>query len=144
MTRELKRIDGGDLSELLDSGRNGAVVAYLARLQPSCHSDPAGALIEAAAAKCGDWIAFSPSFREYKYLALITNRTVFALGIGMNCVCYQVPKRLHTTALATGAVEANEIGPNWVRFELFRSDWPTPDLPFWTLRSYAAARESGE
>jgi len=144
MIRESHRIDGGALADLVDAGRNAAVIAYLARFQPSCHSDPAAALISAAVARCGDWIVFSPSFTEYKYVALITNRTVFALGIGANSVCYRVPGQLHGTALTTGAVEASEIGRDWVRFELFRADWPAPDLLFWTLRSYAAVRNSSE
>ena len=141
MTRDPKCIDGGDLAELIDASRNQDVAVYLAQQRPSCHSDTGVALIRSAEA-CGDWVAFSPSFRRCSYVALVTNRTVFALGIGQRSVCYRVPQTLHATALATGATEADEIGRGWVRFELFRADWPTPDLPFWTLRAYAAAKDA--
>ena len=36
---------------------------------------------------------------------------------------------------------AVELGMDWVSFSLFEADWPAVDLPFWTLRAYAAARE---
>jgi hypothetical protein len=133
-----RHIDGGDLAELVDASRSRDVAAYLAEHRPSCHSDTGDALLRSAEG-CGDWVAFSPSFRQCRYVALVTNRTVFALGLGQRSVCYRIPGRLRATALATGAVGAGEIGPDWVRFELFRADWPTPDLPFWTLRAHAAA-----
>lgn len=133
-------VEGGELADLVDAGRNADVAAYLAETRPSCHSDTGDALIRSAE-KCGDWVAFSPSFQQCRYVALVTNRTVFALGLGQRSVCYSLRNRLHDTALASGAIEAPEIGPDWVRFELFRADWPAPDLPFWTLKAYATARE---
>jgi len=132
-------IDGGDLGALVDADRNRDCVHYLARHQPSCHSDPGEALIRSAE-KCGDWIAYSPSFGQLRYVALVTDRRIFALGLGQRSVCYRLPPTLSAIAFRTGATEAGEIGSDWVRFELFRPDWPTPDLPFWTLKAYAAAR----
>jgi hypothetical protein len=79
---------------------------------------------------------------SYKYIALITNRVVFALAMGQGSVCFRVPAPFRETALATGAVAQPEIGRDWVRFELYRNDRPKPDIPFWTLRAYVAARES--
>jgi hypothetical protein len=140
MARDPKYVDGGDLAEWIDEARNGEVTRYLGEHRPSCHSEAGDALIRSAE-KCGEWFAFSPSFRQFGYVALVTNRTVFALGVGLRSVCYRVPQRLVATALATGAVEAREIGIQWVRFELFRDDWPETDLSFWTLNAYAAARE---
>jgi hypothetical protein len=140
MTRDPKYIDEGDLGELIDASRNRAVLSYLSQNQLSCHSDVADMLFRSTE-KCGEWLAFSPSFRQLKYVALVTNRTAFALGIGQRSICYRLPEILRTIAFSTGATEAREIGTNWVRFELFRVDWPTPDLPFWTLRAYVATRE---
>ena len=140
MVRDDRYVHGGDLVDLVDPASNSGVAAYLAEHRPSCHSDTGEALIHSAE-QCGDWVAFSPSFQQCRYVALVTNRTVFALGLGQRSVLYRLPHRLHATALATGAVDASEIGSDWVRFELFRPDWPTPDLAFWTLRAYAAARE---
>ena len=91
---------------------------------------------------CGDWVAFSPSFRQCLYVVLITDRVAFALGHGQRSVCYRLPDPLRATALATGAVAAADIGDDWVRFELYRPDWPAPDLPFWTLKAYAAVRSA--
>ena len=133
-------VDGGDLDGLLDPRPNRRVLAYLALCRPSCHSDTGSALIEAAE-KCGDWIAFSPSFAQCRYVALITGRRIFALGLGQRSACFRLPRALRKTARATGASRALEIGADWVGFSLFRADWPAVDLPFWTLRAYAAARE---
>jgi len=133
-------VDGGDLETLLDPRANRRVMAYLALAHPSCHSDTGGALIEAAE-KCGDSIAFSPSFAQCRYVALITRRRIFALGLGQRSACFRLPRALRKTARATGASRKPEIGADWVGFSLFKADWPAVDLPFWTLRAYAAARE---
>jgi mannose-6-phosphate isomerase-like protein (cupin superfamily) len=94
-----------------------------------------------AAEKCGDWTAFSPSFGQCLYVALITRGRIFALGLGQRSACFRLPGALRETALATGAAPALEIGADWVGFSLFEAGRPAPDLPFWTLRAYAAARE---
>ncbi len=140
MTAGTRRVNGGELSALLDADSNGDVMRYLAAHQPSCHDDTADALLRAAEG-CGEWVAYSPSFEQYRYVALVTNRRIFALGIGQRSVCCRLPQALRTTAVQTGAVAAGEIGPDWVRFDLFRTDWPRPDLAFWMLRAYAGARE---
>ena len=136
-------IDGGDLGELVDADDNRDVVRYLSEHRPSCHSDTGEALLRAAVEKCGEWIAYSPSLAQLRYVALVTNRRVFALGIGQCWVCYRLSHESYRIALQTGATEAGEIGTDWVRFALFRAGWPTPDLPFWTLSAYAAARGEG-
>jgi hypothetical protein len=137
-----RSVDGGDLGDLVDAGHDPDALRYLSEQRPSCHSDTADALIRAAA-QCGEWVVYSPSFQQLRYVALVTNRRIFALGLGQRSVCYRLPPRLRTIALHTGATAAGDIGTDWVRFELFRTDWPTPDLPFWTLRAYAAARADG-
>jgi hypothetical protein len=133
-------VDGGVLDDHIDLASNQDVVEFLERTQPSCHSDNAAILVEVAAEKCGEWIGFSPSFENYRYIALITNRNVFALGMGMDSLYFKVPDSLHATAMAAGALPAEQIGRNWIEIKLFRTDWPAPDVPFWTLKSYAAAR----
>lgn len=133
-------IDGGDLAERVDAERNRDALAYLAAHEPSCHSDTGEALMRAAE-PCGEWIAYSPSFRQCRYVALVTNRRIFALGLGQRFVCYRLPETLRAVALRTGAVAASDVGGDWVRFELFRSGWPSVDLPFWTREAYRAARE---
>jgi len=129
-----------DIASLVDAKPNRDVLAYLKKHEPSCHSDT-GEQIFRAANKCGDCTIFSPSFASFRYVALITNHRVFALGVGQFSACYRLPTDLRATALETGAVAAPEIGADWVRFELFQPNRPSPDLPFWTLRAYTAARE---
>lgn len=140
MSKTVPYRDGGDLAGLVDAADNADVVGYLAETRPSCHSD-VGDLLLRTAERCGDWLAYSPSFGQCRYVALIANRRIFALGIGQRSACFRLPPESRVIALQTGGVEATEIGGDWVRFELFRPDWPSPDLPFWTLRAYAAARE---
>jgi hypothetical protein len=133
-------MNGGDLYALVDGDWNRDTLRYLGEHQPSCHDEAAGELLRAAE-ECGEWLAYSPSFEQYRYVALITNRRVFALGLGQRSVCYRLSAPFRATAVHTGAVLAGDIGPDWVRFELFRVDWPKPDLAFWTLRAYAWARQ---
>ncbi len=140
MSRHPNLVDQGVLSDYIDVAANRDAFEFLERTQPSCHSDNASILIDAAISKCGEWIAYCPSFEQYRYIALVTNRNVFALGFGMGSVYFKVPDSLHPTALATGALPADQIGKHWVEIKLFRSEWPAPDVPFWTLKSYATAR----
>ena len=138
--RERRTVDGGDLEALLEPDANRDVLAYLAAHRPSCHSDTGSALMDAAQ-KCGDWLAFSPSFRQCRYVALITGGRIFALGRGQRSACFRLPGALRETALASGAAPAPEIGADWAAFALFEVNRPAVDLRFWTLRAYAAARE---
>lgn len=133
-------VDGGDLESVVDTAGSPEAVAYLQSHRPSCHSDPGADLIRSAES-CGDWIAFSPSFRQCLYVALVTKRTIFALGLGQRSVAYRLAGADRSVALSTGAAEARDIGSDWVRFELYAVDRPAPDLGFWTLRAYAAARD---
>ncbi len=43
-------------------------------------------------------------------------------------------------ALATGAAELSQAGPDWVSVAVFRDDWPEPDLRFWARKAYLYAR----
>jgi hypothetical protein len=143
MTRTLEIVDGGDLASLIDPSANQDAASYVASLRPSCHSDTGEALLRSAEG-CGACIAYSPSFRACLFVALVRDRRIFALGVGQASILYRLPESLRATALSTGAVAAAEVGSDWVRFELFRPLWPQPDLGFWTLRAYAAARDAME
>src|SRR5438045_8797148 len=72
-------VDGGDLGELVDADDNRDVVRYLSEHRPSCHSDTGEALLRAAAERCGEWVAYSPSFAQLQYGAVVTKRRVCAL-----------------------------------------------------------------
>src|SRR5215471_938717 len=102
MTGSHRHVDGGDLVELVDATDNADVLAYLATHRPSCHSDVGEALLRSAD-RCGEWVAFSPSFRQCRYVALVTARVIFALGLGQRSVVYRAPEPLRAIALATGA-----------------------------------------
>jgi hypothetical protein len=136
-------VEGGELDAHVDAAAaaNRDVLAWLAAQRPSCHDEVGEALLRSAE-RCGEWVAFSPSFASYRYIALVTARRVFALGLGQRTVAYRLPAVLHATALQSGGAAADDIGSDWVRFELFRADHPAPDLDFWTLKAYAFAREA--
>lgn len=135
------RVDGGALEEHVDAVRNQDVLTFLERTQPCCHSDNGAVLVDAAIAMGGEWTRYCPSLLEYRYIALIANRQVFALGLGMNSLFFKLPDSLYPTALAIGATPVPAIGSQWVEINLFRSEWPDPDIPFWTLKAYDAARQ---
>jgi hypothetical protein len=133
--------EGVDLATLVEESSNRDVLAYL-RAEPSCHGDVGQALLDAAKDKCGEWTGYSPSFASFRYVALVTRRRVFALAHDMRYVCFRLPKELVATAVETGGKAATDIGPEWVRLELFRASYPAVDLPFWALRAYDAARSA--
>lgn len=139
MARDLRYLEGGELEPLVDSERNASVLAYLAGRRPSCHSDTGEALLDAAAGHA-EALAFSPSFLQCLYVAVIAHRTIVALGLGMRSVCVRLPDGPHAAALAAGARPATELGDHWVRFELFDPDRPAPDLVRFTSAAIEAAR----
>ena len=69
----------------------------------------------------------------------ITKDFVFCGAAGMKHTYWRLRPNDIEIALATGAMAA-PFSSDWVLIELFRSDWPKPDLPFWALRAYDFAR----
>jgi hypothetical protein len=103
----------------------------------SAHSDVASELV-ASLERLGEYeVRHAP--REYGAAFATTKDTVFCGAAGMNGTYWRLRAPDVGVALATGAVKA-PIGPEWVLIELFRSNWPKPDLPFWALRAYDFAR----
>lgn len=141
MARDLRYVEGGDLERLVDPERNASVLGYLARHQPSCHSDAGEALLDAAAGHVAA-LAFSPSFGQSRYVAVIAHHTIVALALGMRSVCVRLPDATRATALAAGAALAPELGDAWVRFELFDLHRPSPDLAGFTGAAIDAAAPS--
>lgn len=142
MARDLRYVEGGEVEPLVDPGRNAVVLGYLARHQPSCHSDTGTALFDAAAGHASA-IAFSPSFGQCRYVAVIAHRTIVALGLGMRSACLRLPNGTQAAALAAGAALAPELGEAWVRFELFDPDRrPALDLAGFTSAAIEAATPS--
>jgi hypothetical protein len=77
---------------------------------------------------------------SYKSPYAVTANVVFGGAAGMSHVFYRLGPEDVEIALRTGAERA-EIGPEWVRIELFRADWPKVDLVHWARRAYMFARE---
>jgi hypothetical protein len=77
--------------------------------------------------------------RVYRSPYAVTANFVFCGAAGTSDTYWRLRPKDWTIAIATGAEESS-IGPEWVRIELFRSDWPTPDLAHWALRAYNFAR----
>jgi hypothetical protein len=110
---------------------NDEVIAFFAPL--SVHSDVANEF-EKALERLGDYrVAFID--RQFGAVYAITLDTVFAGASGGSHTFFRLRPADIATALATGG-EPCGIGPEWVRFVLFRKDWPRPDLAFWALRAY--------
>jgi hypothetical protein len=103
----------------------------------SAHSDVADELLRSLK-PLGEYEVLHAS-REYGAICAVTKSTVFCGAAGMNNTYWRLRPADHKVALATGASPAS-IGPEWVTIELFRSDWPKPDLSFWALRAYDFAR----
>ncbi len=133
-------VDGGDLRPLLTDTAQETLLGWLEAERLSAHSDLASDLLDAARATCGEWVSYSPSFGSCRYVALITSGRVFALAHGQQQVCFRVRGAEQAIALESGGVARPELGAGWVAFQLYRPTHPKPDLKFWTLRAYVAAR----
>lgn len=127
----------GEVPAAWRGARNESVLAYLGGL--SAHSDVAEALARAVA-PLGDVQRFCPDPAAYRSVAVATGGVVFGFAAGMGLVGFRLAPGLKARALATGADDCPEAGPDWVAFTLFRHDWPEPDLPFWAREAYLSAR----
>jgi hypothetical protein len=103
----------------------------------SAHSDVAGELV-VSLRRLGEYEIRYAS-RECGAAFVTTKNTVFCGAAAMNATYWRLRPADVEVALATGAVKA-PFGSEWVVIELFRSNWPKPDLPFWALRAYDFAR----
>jgi hypothetical protein len=117
--------------------RDPAAEAFFGPL--SAHGDVAAELVSALAkSKLGEYRTHSAP-REYGAVYGVTADTVFCGAAGMATTYWRLSSADRAIALATGATES-EVGPEWVEITLFRSDWPTPDLPHWARCAYRYAR----
>ena len=88
--------------------------------------------------KCGEH-EVRGDLRIYKSPYAVTANIVFGGAAGMRDTFWRLRPRDRAIALESGAREA-EIGPAWVRIELWRPNWPAPDLAHWALAAYDFAR----
>lgn len=105
----------------------------------SAHSDLVEVLVEAAA-PLGDVQLYSSDPANYGYVVLATQDVIFAAVYGMSQVGFRLDEAFKERALETGGVNATEVGPDWIEFELFRTNYPAVDLLFWARKAYLIAR----
>ena len=105
----------------------------------SAHSDIAEVLVEAAAS-LGDVQHYSSEPANFGYVVLTTRDVVFAAAYGMSQIGFRLDETFKGRALETGGFDATEVGPDWVTFELFRTNYPAVDLLFWVQKAYIIAR----
>ncbi|MDH3629709.1 MAG: hypothetical protein OER98_01205 [Gammaproteobacteria bacterium] len=117
--------------------KNHNILIYLQG--KSAHSDLVDVLVEAAA-PLGDVQLYSSEPANYGYVVLATQDVVFAVTYGMSLVGFRLDEAFKRRALETGGFDATEIGPDWVAFELFRTNYPAVDLRFWARKAYLIAR----
>jgi hypothetical protein len=117
--------------------KNDHVIAF-AEKGRDAHPDTVERLLQSCSG-LGEYAVIRLAPVAYSAVAIATNDTCFAVAHGVS-VCIRLPEILAQRAVRCGAEPEPELGPEWVAFELFRSDWPDPDLPFWLLKAYAEAR----
>ncbi len=128
-----------DLPPALSNTINAQVLKHIGSL--SAHSDVADALLDAVR-PLGDVQVFCPDPAQCRYLVTSTTNVIFGVAVGMNQVGFRLDAALKARSLKTGATAWPDCGDDWVCFTLFRADWPNPDLPFWSRKAYAFARET--
>ena len=121
----------------VDNEKNHDILMFLQ--DKSAHSDLVDVLVEAAA-PLGDAQLYSSESTNYGYVVLATQDVVFAVVYGMSRIGFRLDKTFKARALETGAFNATEAGSGWVTFELFRTNYPAIDLPFWARKAYLIAR----
>jgi hypothetical protein len=124
--------------EALRNAANERVLAHVAG--KSAHSD-IGEALALAARTLGDVQTFCPNPANYAYLVVSTRHVIFGFATGMRAVALRLSPQFKTRALETGATECADAGPEWVSFDVFRSDWPQVDLAFWARQAYVFARD---
>src|SRR5690349_3240283 len=111
--------------------------AFFRALQ--AHSDVGEALIDALAG-LGD-VELRGELRALGAPYAVTNDIVFAGASDMQLVYFRLAPADRAIALASGAEPAPDaLGAEWVRFVLFRADWPRIDLKHFARKAYAFAR----
>jgi len=125
------------LAASIRNDRNHDILNFLQG--KSAHSDVAGALVEAAVSP-GDVQFYSSEPENFGYVALTTQDVVFAVAYGMSQIGFRLDETFKERALESGGFDVVEVGPAWVTFELFRSNYPAVDLPFWVRKAYLIAR----
>ena len=101
--------------------------------------DEVGMAVIDSLKKCGEY-EVRGDLRIYRSPYAVTANVVFCGAAGMCDTFWRLRPRDRAIALASGAAEA-VIGPeNWVRIELWRPNWPAPDLAHWALAAYDFAR----
>lgn len=121
----------------LDTEENSSVLTYLAG--HSAHSDGALALLEAVE-PLGAAEVFCPSPDHFRYVVVHTSGTIFGFAQGTSRVAFRLDPELRSKAIRSGGESVDAIGSGWVSFEMFRSEWPEPDLSFWARKAYATVR----
>jgi hypothetical protein len=128
-----------DVPGELQASINSQVLDHLKAL--SAHSDVAEVLMKAVK-PLGDVQTFCPDPHEYRYVVVSTRNVLFGFAAGMQSVAFRLDERFKERALKTGGVALPACGPEWVVFEVFRSDWPKVDLEFWARKAYVFVRET--
>jgi hypothetical protein len=112
-----------------------AVVEFFAR--SSAHGDLAEAFGRALG-NLGEYELHGGG-ADYKAVYATTKGTVFGGATGMADTHWRLSAEDRSIASKSGG-EESDLGPEWIRIVLFRSDWPEPDLAHWARRAYASAR----
>ena len=129
--------EGGDVRLHISGNAQATLLRWLEEQRPSAHSDVGSDLLSAVRAEGGDFLAYSPSFGDCRYIAIIRARRVCALAHGQKTACFCVRPTDQAAAIALGGRARPDLGEGWISFELYFRTQPTPDLRAWLRASYA-------
>ena len=100
-----------------DIPENESVLAFLRDANPSAHSDVAEELLRSAERIPG--VAhYCPDSQSYAFVVLhLQDSTIIGMAYGQSALAYRLPDHLHAEACEQRAWTAEELGPDWLRFE---------------------------
>ena len=108
----------------------------------SAHSDVATALLSSLK-RLGEYEIVQANSNDYGAFYAVTSQIAFCGVSGMSDTYWRLCPSDVAISIVTGAERAT-MGPEWVKIECFRSDWPEPDLFHWALRAYNYARTGAQ
>jgi hypothetical protein len=105
-----------------DTPENADVLSFLRAHNPSAHSDVAEELLRSAEGVPG--VAhYCPNRQAYAFVVLyVADSTIVGLAYGQSALAFRLPGARVTEACGQGGWPAEDIGPDWIRFEPWSDD----------------------
>ena len=120
---------------------NADVIEFIRRVNPFAHSDVGSLLLDLGKTIDGAH-AYCPSFKQFAYVALHTDASrIFAIAYGQRGLAFRLSPNSYAAAIAGDGSPADDIGPDWVKFDPWNLNVSRPQmharLERWSAQAFA-------